>query len=436
MRNNKNLKELVNQAKNRTRKLSHKEWDLISENWRTLSEGFLVRFMPYLNWRRIIESMKSEEDFNMIYRVLFTFQMPSEKCIWKDARKQGLRDHWMLDTDYWWNTDEKPTPVEVYWDAYEDNQSSYVAYNDNIPCRYVNKIFKHTYRLHNGIEISSFDKMMAKCIIGSGYLLNEEVFINIVEECYDRGFHKDYKFSVPWEMCKVDDIYDYNIDTMIGNVVNKIGNPEKWIAVFDNYISPENMAILQKKSLDKRRMENKIKRLVNHAERGIPMSKDEWNLLAREWINRNSLVTTKFVAFFLPYFDWMSLWKEIKKSPKAMEILNKLGDSVCEIPYDEVVEYASKYGIPTNNNHALLQHATEAGKSILYPYITEDIENIYGWSRSALLYWIEEFEERGGKFSPRSVENLLRDRYFVEYMYTESPEVKRVLEELEKIKNS
>lgn len=53
-------------------------------------------------------------------------------------------------------------------------------------------------------------------------------------------------------MCRVDEIYDYNINSMIGNVVNKIGNPEKWIAVFDNYnISPENMAILQKSLLIK-----------------------------------------------------------------------------------------------------------------------------------------------------------------------------------------
>ena len=178
-----------------------------------------------------------------------------------------------------------------------------------------------------------------------------------------------------------------------------------------------------------------IKELVKHAEKGVPLSKDEWNLLAREWVNKNPLVTTEFVSFFLPYFDWMSIWKEIIKSPKAMEILNKLANNVCEIPWDEVTEYASKYGIPTNNNHALLQHATEAGNSNLYPYITKDIENVYSWSRSALIYWIDTFEERGGKFTPRSVENLLQDIYG-EYTYAKSPEVKRVLEELEKIKNS
>ena len=40
-----------------------------------------------------------------------------------------------------------------------------------------------------------------------------------------------------------------------------------------------------------------------------------------------------------------------------------------------------------------------SGKSNLYPYITKDIENIYSWSRSALICWIETFEKHGGKFS-------------------------------------
>ena len=61
-----NLKELVNQAKNRTRKLSHEEWDLISENWRSLGEGFLVRFLPYLRWDLIINDMKTEKRNEMI----------------------------------------------------------------------------------------------------------------------------------------------------------------------------------------------------------------------------------------------------------------------------------------------------------------------------------------------------------------------------------
>ena len=74
-----------------------------------------------------------------------------------------------------------------------------------------------------------------------------------------------------------------------------------------------------------------------------------------------------------------------------------------------------------------------SGKSNLYPYITKDIENIYSWSRSALICWIETFEEYGGKFTPRSVENLLHDLYG-EYTYAKSPELKKVLKELEKIK--
>ena len=60
MRKNKNFQELVNSAKNRSHRLNWWEWDLISENWRSLGEGFLVRFLPYLRWDLIIDDMKMD----------------------------------------------------------------------------------------------------------------------------------------------------------------------------------------------------------------------------------------------------------------------------------------------------------------------------------------------------------------------------------------
>ena len=127
-----NLKELVNQAKNRTRKLSHEEWDLISENWRSLGEGFLVRFLPYLRWDLIIDDMETEKDFNIVYGALFGLKNPSKKCILKDGWKQGYpRKDWSWDFIPWRDPGEtewveEPTPEDLYHDALEEVQLWYV----------------------------------------------------------------------------------------------------------------------------------------------------------------------------------------------------------------------------------------------------------------------------------------------------------------------
>lgn len=137
-----NLKELVNQAKNRTRKLSHKEWDLISENWRSLGEGFLVRFLPYLRWDLIIDDMKSEEDYSIVYGALFGLKNPSKKCILKDGWKQEFNFLW--GNIFWLEFDEREREVEeaalvnLYYDALESVQLWYVK--KKLPVHYVNRI--------------------------------------------------------------------------------------------------------------------------------------------------------------------------------------------------------------------------------------------------------------------------------------------------------
>lgn len=145
MRKNKNLKELINQAKNRTRKLSHEEWDLISENWRSLGEGFLVRFLPYLRWDLIIDDMKTEKDFSIVYGALFGLKNPSIKCIIKDGWKQEFpRRHWSWEYIFWLEFDEREWEVEeaalvhLYYDALETVQLWYVK--KKLPVYIVNRI--------------------------------------------------------------------------------------------------------------------------------------------------------------------------------------------------------------------------------------------------------------------------------------------------------
>lgn len=140
-----NLKELVNQAKNRTRKLSHEEWDLISENWRSLGEGFLVRFLPYLRWDLIIDDMKTEKDFSIVYGALFGLKNPSKKCIIKDGWKQGYpRTDWSWEYILWRESgemervEEAASLVNLYYDALEAVQLWYVK--KKLPVHYVNRI--------------------------------------------------------------------------------------------------------------------------------------------------------------------------------------------------------------------------------------------------------------------------------------------------------
>ena len=132
MARNYNLKELVNSAKNRSHRLNWWEWDLISENWRSLGEGFLVRFLPYLRWDLIIDDMKTEEDYSIVYGALFGLKNPSKKCILKDGWKQGYpRKDWSWDfipcresNETEWV--EEPTPEDLYYDALEEVQLWYV----------------------------------------------------------------------------------------------------------------------------------------------------------------------------------------------------------------------------------------------------------------------------------------------------------------------
>ena len=139
-----NLKELVNQAKNRTRKLSHEEWDLISENWRSLGEGFLVRFLPYLRWDLIIDDMKSEEDYSIVYGALFGLKNPSKKCIIKDGWKQDFQ--WFWGSIFCWiEFDERgdrevveAALVNLYYDALKLVQLWYVK--KKLPVYIVNRI--------------------------------------------------------------------------------------------------------------------------------------------------------------------------------------------------------------------------------------------------------------------------------------------------------
>ena len=139
-----NLKELVKSARNRSHRLNWWEWDLISENWRSLGEGFLVRFLPYLRWDLIIDDMRTEEDFSIVYGALFGLKNPSKKCITKDGWKQGYpRKDWSWDFIPWrefgdeeWV--EEPTPVDLYHDALEEVQSWYVE--KRLPVYYVNRI--------------------------------------------------------------------------------------------------------------------------------------------------------------------------------------------------------------------------------------------------------------------------------------------------------
>ena len=144
MARNYNLKKLVNQVKNRTRKLSHEEWDLISENWRSLGEGFLVRFLPYLRWDLIIDDMETEKDFNIVYGALFGLKNPSIKCILKDGWKQGYpRKDWSWDFIPWREPGEtelveEPTPEDLYLDALEEVQLWYVK--KKLPVYIVNRI--------------------------------------------------------------------------------------------------------------------------------------------------------------------------------------------------------------------------------------------------------------------------------------------------------
>ena len=139
-----NLKELVKSARNRSHRLNWWEWDLISENWRSLGEGFLVRFLPYLRWDLIIDDMRTEEDFSIVYGALFGLKNPSKKCITKDGWKQGYpRKDWSWDFIPWrefgdeeWV--EEPTPVDLYHDALEEVQLWYVE--KRLPVHYVNRI--------------------------------------------------------------------------------------------------------------------------------------------------------------------------------------------------------------------------------------------------------------------------------------------------------
>ena len=73
------MRKVIKSAKNRSHRLNWWEWDFISKNWRELGESFLVRFLPYLRWDLIIDDMKSEEDYSIVYGALFGLKNPSKK---------------------------------------------------------------------------------------------------------------------------------------------------------------------------------------------------------------------------------------------------------------------------------------------------------------------------------------------------------------------
>lgn len=266
MKNELNLKKLVNSAKNRSHKLTYDEWDFVSENWRKLSPSFLNRFLPYLRWDKILNDMNTEEDFSIIYGALFGLKNPTNKCILKDGWKQGYpRKDWSwyfslrrtFRESGWY---EEPTPWDLYYDALGEVQTWY--FERKVPVYYVNRVLdiicnrknchapvgSHRYAYYNG-------DIVREMILSGSIELNEQA-INVFDRLHNTAGWSYYVIytNTLWEGMFNHDFPCTKVANFINTYIDKIENPNECLAALHGFLPQDTITSLRiRKRLVKRR---------------------------------------------------------------------------------------------------------------------------------------------------------------------------------------
>ena len=245
---NLSIKELVNRALN-GRKLKNSEWDFISINWRDVStEKFLNRFCPFLRWDIILNNIKTEEEYEKIYKIIFKSEEPDEEIREYDISHQGYpRKKWevnflpfSIDKDGNILTD-KPRKKYIYYYARSIIRKLYCK--KEIPNTILSKIINDDIVFEN-----SDNDIIALSLAGTGKLKDVDTFFTFIEKCIESLAYIKSDLSIGNFI-----MHNHNKDVIEGYIkesINKICEPYAWLAIFGDEISKEIEILLRKRACE------------------------------------------------------------------------------------------------------------------------------------------------------------------------------------------
>lgn len=242
MKNEINVKELVEITTNATRKLTYLDWDYISIKWRKTPKKFLNRFCPFLRWDWILDDMKNEEDYEKIYEILFLIEEPDEKTREVDIYLHGYpRKKWEFSflpyyIDSYGNVkQEKARPINIYYYARSIIRKWYCE--KNLPDTILSKI------INNDMIFDNNDSgLIAEAIAGSGKLKDFDTFFNFIEKCIKSLAYLRSDFSIGNFIIHS---HDKNmIENFIKQSIDKITETGPWFTIFEDEVSEETYNLL------------------------------------------------------------------------------------------------------------------------------------------------------------------------------------------------